>query len=204
MNKDMDKAALRRAMREKRRALAPQEQDEASRLVLAQLKDFAPYNSARCVMAYAACRGELDLSPVMADVLAAGGTLALPRCEAPGVMTARRVTGEEDLCPGAYGLMEPRESCPILSPQEIGLILVPGTAFDLLGGRVGQGGGYYDRFLRGTDALRVGVCHGFALLAHVPGEAHDERMHKILTPQGIIDCAQEHERRTQDESRDES
>lgn len=196
MNKEEEKEALRRAMRARRRALEDEEQAEAARAVLAHLRGFAPYRAAKRVMAYAACRGEMDLAPVMADVLASGRTLALPRCEAPGVMTARRVTGAEDLCTGAYGLTEPRASCGVIPPGEIDLILVPGTAFDREGGRVGQGGGYYDRFLNQTRTLRIGVCHGFALTARVPREAHDAQMDMILTPEGLIACGGYDERRT--------
>ena len=136
-------------------------------------------------MAYMACRGELDLSPVLLDALAQGKTLLLPRCESPGIMTARRVTDLSQLAAGAYGLMEPAQCCAVFPPEEINLIFVPGTAFDALGGRLGQGGGYYDRFLARTKALRAGVCHDFALIARVPAQAHDMRMDCIFTPGGM-------------------
>lgn len=181
----MNKDELRYAMRARRRALSQEEQRHASLAVCAHVRAFAPYREARSVMAYMACRGELDLSPVIADALAQGKTLLLPRCEAPGLMTARRVTEPSRLAAGAYGLMEPAGSCAIFSPEEIDMILVPGTAFDASGGRLGQGGGYYDRFLARTKALRAGVCHDFALIARVPAQAHDVRMDCIFTPGGI-------------------
>lgn len=182
----MDKDELRRAMRARRRALAKDEQRRASQAVAERVRAFAPYAGARSVMAYMACRGELSLAPVIADALKQGKTLLLPRCEAPGVMTARRVTALAQLVPGAYGLMEPAESCAVFPPEEIELILVPGTAFDALGGRLGQGGGFYDRFLARTGALRVGICHDFALTGRVPAQAHDMRMDCIITPGGTI------------------
>lgn len=174
-----------------RMALTAQAQEEAARAVLAHLSAFASYRQARCVMAYMACRGELSLAPTIERMLKDGKTLALPRCETPGVMTARRIDRLSQLRPGAYGLMEPEESCAVIAPQEIGLILVPGTAFDRSGDRIGQGGGYYDRFLKETSALRVGVCHDFALLGCVPAQEHDQRMHHILTPGGLIACGRE-------------
>ena len=191
-----DKAALRARMRALRRALSGDEQARCAQAVLMRLRGLAPYRNARCVMAYAAARGELPLDDVLRDVLASGRTLLLPRCEAPGEMTARRVTALWQLRPGAYGLPEPGEDCPAAEPQEIDLILVPGTAFDARGGRLGQGGGYYDRFLAQTRGLRVGVCHDFALLERVPTMAHDVRMDAILTPGAWIDCRPEEDRRT--------
>ena len=175
-------------MRALRSALSQAEQDAAAQAVLERLKTLKAYTQTRCVMAYAAARGELSLTPVMEELLDRDCMLALPRCEAPGVMTARRVESLSQLAPGAYGLAEPSPACEILDPALLDLILVPGAAFDCRGGRIGQGGGYYDRFLGKTDALRVGVCHGFALLDAVPKEAHDMRMDFVLTPQGIVRC----------------
>ena len=83
---------------------------------------------------------------------------------------------------GAYGILEPGADCPRVEPGEIDLIFVPGTAFDIRGHRIGQGGGYYDRYLNRTRAVRVGVCHDFALLSAVPSEAHDARMDIVVTP----------------------
>jgi len=186
----MDKQTLRRQMREARRQLPTQMQTEAAQAVYRALLGFEPFISARSVMAYAACRGELSLQPVIEYALEQGKTLLMPRCEAPGVMTARRVSAMKALSCGAYGLLEPAESSEIVPPGEIELILAPGAAFDRRGGRIGQGGGYYDRFLQKTDAMRVGVCHSFALLDAAPAEAHDVRMDFIVTPQGIVRCAE--------------
>lgn len=182
----MNKAELRAQMRAMRRMLSADEQRMAAQAVFAQLASFAPYRRARRVMAYMASRGELSLEYAIRDVLHSGKTLLLPRCDAPGEMTARRIAGEDDLVKGMYGLLEPASFCEIIAPQEIDLILVPGVAFDRAGGRLGQGGGYYDRFLSKSGALRVGVCHGFALLDAVPLEAHDEQMDYVITPGGMI------------------
>ena len=193
-----EKAALRTRMRAMRRALGEAEQARCAQAVLERLRGLAPYRNARCVMAYAAARGELPLSAVLQDVLSTGRVLLLPRCDAPGEMTARRVTALWQLRPGAYGLPEPGADCPAIDPQDIGLILVPGTAFDRRGGRLGQGGGYYGRFLWRTRALRVGICHDFALLDRVPAQAHDARMDMIITPGAWIDCRQIDGRKEED------
>lgn len=167
-----------------RRSLSPGEQEKAARAVFDQLASFSPYSCARTVMAYMASRGELSLEFVIRDVLGSGKMLLLPKCEAPGEMTARRITAMRDLACGAYGLMEPDAACEVI--RKIDLVLVPGVAFDRAGHRLGQGGGYYDRFLHTSGALRVGVCHDAALLDDVPHEAHDETMNFVITPGGVI------------------
>ena len=84
----------------------------------------------------------------------------------------------------------------MLPAERIDLILVPGTAFGRDGGRIGQGGGYYDRFLPQTDALRVGICHDFALLERLPLQAHDQNMDAVVRPSGLI-AAHEYRRTEQ-------
>ena len=186
---------IRRSMRAMRRALDEQAQQEAARDVCARVLALEAYGDARCVMAYMAAGGELSVQEIVDDVLSSGRVLALPRCEAPGVMTARRVKDLGDLTRGMYGLMEPEDRCEVIAPETVDLVIVPGTAFDIEGHRIGQGGGYYDRFLPGTRAAAVGVCHGFALMERVPFAAHDCRMDTVITPGRTICCpAREKER----------
>lgn len=188
----MNKQTLREDMRRRRRAIPEAEQLCAAQAVFTHLLAFEPYRRAKSVMAYAACWGEMNLTPVMAHALKNEKALYLPRCEAPGIMTARRITGMDDLACGMYGLMEPKAECKAADPMEIDLIFVPGAAFGRDGSRIGQGGGYYDRFLEKTDALRVGICHDFALLERVPEEAHDMKMDFVITADGIMST---HDRR---------
>ena len=181
-----EKAEIRRQMRSMRRALSWEEQKRAADGVYAQIMRMESYRSARTVMAYAAVRGELSLERVMEDIRASGRRLALPRCEEGGEMDACLVTERRQLRQGAYGIWEPDESCPIVPPEEIDLMLIPGTAFDRAGGRIGQGGGYYDRYITKTRAVRVGICHGFALVNCVPTEKHDVRMDAVVTPEETL------------------
>ena len=182
------KAELRSVIRAERKRLTPEQQTRDAQAVYEYIRAFEPYRRARCVMGYMACRGELSLEPVLSDVLAGGRALALPRCEAGNRLMARRTADIIALTPGFYGLREPGEDFDIIDPQAIDLIFVPGTAFGMDGTRIGQGGGYYDRFLADTRALRVGVCHDFARFKSVPSDAHDQRMDYLITPSGIFAC----------------
>ena len=181
-----DKAEIRRQMRRLRRDLSEEEQQRAADGVYAQVMRMDCYRTARTVMAYAAVRGELSMRRIMEDIRASGRLLALPRCGESGDMDAFIVTEQRQLRRGAYGIWEPDETCPPIEPDDMDLILVPGTAFDRQGDRLGQGGGYYDRYLAQTRAVRIGVCHDFALLDAVPTQAHDARMDGVVTPKHTI------------------
>ena len=182
----MNKDRLRRELRAQRRLFPPEMQQEAARAVRVQLAAFEPYRQARCIMAYMACRGELSLEYVIRDILSDGRTLILPRCEAPGRMTARRIADMGDLVCGAYGLMEPDARCEIVSPDSIGLILVPGVAFDCAGHRLGQGGGYYDRLLAEASCPCVGLAFHDMLFEELPRNAWDRPVNAVCTEEMLL------------------
>ncbi len=176
---------IRRLMRKKRKEAGVQ--DGAA--VCAQILELSVYQMAHTVMAYAAIDGEVPLTAVMEDVLKTGRTLLLPRCEGLGIMYARRIKTLDELVPGAYGIMEPGEDCAI--EENVDFVLVPGLAFDRRGGRIGYGGGYYDRFLSGKKAVRVGICADFALFERIPQTQEDRRMDCVVTPSETVHVQEE-------------
>jgi len=100
---------------------------------------------------------------------------------------------ERDLKPGAYGILEPDpEVNPAVTPAEIDLVVVPGSAFDRECGRYGYGGGYYDRFLRedAPQAMRIALAFHVQILPAICLEPHDQRMDMILTERELLRCRQ--------------
>ena len=134
-------------------------------------------------MAYAAIRGEPDLTPLLSAALVQGKMLLMPRCEGKR-LSVRRITNLRDLIPGTWGIPEPGEACPEAEPEAADLILVPGLAFSPEGYRLGQGAGYYDRFLPETRAVCVGVCYAREI-REVPRAPWDARMDWILTEDAL-------------------
>lgn len=69
------------------------------------------------------------------------------------------------------------------------IIVVPGVAFDRQGGRLGQGGGYYDRLL-GSPAyaacLRIGLAYAFQVLDRLPRDDWDVPVHALCTEEGLL------------------
>ena len=87
------------------------------------------------------------------------------------------------LMPGAFGVSEPPPDLPVIPVERIDAFLCPGLAFDARGGRLGRGRGFYDRMLAKArpDALRIGVCFPWQIVADTFPEAHDVIMDEVLS-----------------------
>lgn len=149
--------------------------------------------AAQTVMGYWAISPEPGLRPVLEACLAQGKALALPRCEADGTMTARRISSLSQLKPGAFGIPEPPAELPVVAPEQLDLILTPGMAFSPTGARLGRGKGYYDRFLERVRGKTMGICFEGRVLAELPVEPHDRFVDAVLTDQRAILCELEGE-----------
>ena len=103
-------------------------------------------------------------------------------------MTARRVASLRALLRSAYGIEEPGADAPLCAPEAIDLAIVPGIAFDAGGVRVGQGGGYYDRFLPRFRGVAAGVGYTFQVFEALPALAHDAAVDYVIHPAGILCC----------------
>jgi 5-formyltetrahydrofolate cyclo-ligase len=88
-----------------------------------------------------------------------------------------------------FGMAEPAPDLPVIIPEEIQLALVPGLAFDRHGWRLGYGGGYFDRFLKGFKGVSAGVVFHALLLDEVPHTRMDIPMDWILTEREFLTAA---------------
>ena len=95
---------------------------------------------------------------------------------------------DADLTPGPWGIREPDpRRCPPVRPGDVDLVLVPGVAFDAGGGRLGYGGGYYDRLL-GTCAeatTLVAAAFEVQMVERVPMGPGDRRVDLVVTERGV-------------------
>lgn len=137
------------------------------------------------VAVYQAIGSELNAQPLARALTDLGATLALPvavRRDAPLIF--RRWTPSDPLEPDASGCPAPLELAGDVRPD---LIVAPLLAFDGAGGRLGQGGGYYDRtFAALPDIARVGLAYAAQALDDLPMDMHDQRLHGVLTEAGYM------------------
>lgn len=177
-----DKRTLRAQGRRVRDAI-PDRRGRSAKLC-AQILTLPEFVRARCVFAYAATGSEVDLDPVIEAALAAGKTVCLPVCREKGRMDAVRLDAQAELVPGAFGIREPQGE--VVPAEQLDLVLCPGLAFDRRGGRLGYGGGYYDRYLVKVHAFLVGICFTDCIVDAVPTGPHDVLMNALACEAGIL------------------
>ena len=125
----------------------------------------------------------------MEEALREGKRVLLPKVRGREIYLGEIKALEKDVEKGSFGILEPKEvSFKKVSPQEIDLVILPGIAFDLKGGRIGYGKGYYDRFLRKLPKRipLIGLAYDFQVVKNIFGKKHDRRVSKVITETRII------------------
>ncbi|MBV1693072.1 MAG: 5-formyltetrahydrofolate cyclo-ligase [Hyphomicrobiales bacterium] len=185
-----DKAELRRRMLARREAIEPSlRQAGAARLASAVVGRIAPMvRPPGVVSVFLAIGSEPDTAGLIANLGEAGYVAALPVMVAKAAPLVFRAWRPGDpLIERAWGIREPADTLPAVEPD---VLLVPLLAFDRAGGRLGYGGGYYDRTLhalrRRRPVIAVGVAFDEQEVDAVPRSDYDERIDWIMTPSAMI------------------
>ncbi len=139
------------------------------------------------VSAFWPMRSEMDLRPLMAALRDKGARLCLPAILDKETIVFRELVRGAPMIDMGFGTLGPGPEAAVLDPA---LMLVPLAAFDANGNRIGYGGGYYDRAIarlaeRGLAPRLVGVAFDCQQVDAVPAEAHDRRLHALLSESGL-------------------
>lgn len=177
---------MRRAYRGRIAGLTEEYIDFSNRAILQHLLTLAQYEAAKTVFCYVSVGREVDTRAFIAQALRDGKRVCVPRCEKNGVMHAHRIASLQDLHPAPMHLWEPAPTAPLVPPGEIDLVVAPCLSCDKTGTRLGQGGGYYDRYLPLTGAFTVCLCRGALLATTLPRGAHDALLPCVATEQGAF------------------
>ena len=178
----MNKAALRKEIRASLRQLPPDEKQRQAYAAAAQVLRCEAFLRAHTLMLYRATSSEIDTMPLRIAAEAAGKKVAYPVCIDERTMLAAVPDSPDAWQRGKYGIWAPLpERSEIITPEQIDLVIVPGVAFDRRCFRIGQGGGYYDRFLSTTHAYRIGYAFDLQILPSLPTEAHDLPMNRVIS-----------------------
>ena len=179
------KAGLRALALRRRAALGDRQRVEASRQAAENIRPLL--RPGETVSLFWPMRGEIDPRGLIEYVHEAGGRVAMPVVEGRR-MQFRLFDGEHCLEDGVFGTRHPRAGQAAVDPD---LIVAPLAAFDREGGRIGYGGGYYDRATaelgaRGHLFRLAGIAFSCQEVEHVPVEPHDRPLAFIATERELI------------------
>ena len=178
-----DKSSLRKAVLDRRDAMDANRRSTLSRVIGQKTVGLDAYRQSGTIMAYASFGSELQTDEFLRHVLAGSKTLILPRVN----RAEKRLDlyTVKDLELGTWGIREPKpHRCAPVGSDVIDFVLVPGVAFDVRGGRLGYGGGFYDKLLAGTWSTRPWLVAGAfeaQIVEEIPLDTHDVVMDVLIT-----------------------
>ncbi len=182
------KRALRLAMLSRRESISPEAARSVGDRISEALAGDDRYRRARSLALYAASGGEPDVQSLFALATGSGRKVLLPRCRDDRVLSFHAINRWSDLEVGRFGVLEPHRDNPWVDVATIDLIVVPCVAVDRYGGRLGRGGGWYDRSLPGIEdgvACVVAAVHAFQVVDRVPCGPEDRFVDGIVTESGF-------------------
>lgn len=177
---------LRKARREHAAALPPEVSALVFRRPPGPILDLVPEGAT--IGLYRADPGEAPASGYAKFFLERGHTIALPwlvNLETPMIFRVHTDPwGESDLAKGYFGLMQGSEEAPVAVPD---VLFMPLVAFTPRGDRLGQGGGFYDKWLGAhPDTIRIGLAWDMQEVPELPVEPHDMGLTAVVTPTRVL------------------
>lgn len=188
---DESREALRRRFRAAVAAMPPAQRMQAGVRVAAQLEQSGWIRPGATVAGYWSLPREVPMLLVQMLVTRLGARYCLPMLDADGTLRFGVFRAGDDIRLNRFGIPEPATPTEVLAAGDLDLVLMPLTAFDRGGNRLGTGGGWYDRTfaaLTGDRPRRVGIA--FACQEHpaLPAEPWDVALHAVATDAGWHDC----------------
>lgn len=178
--------------REVNARLRPEEPEarRAEQALAATVRAHPRFARAGRIGLFAALGDEIPTRLLFEDARKAGRECLFPRCLDRGLLDFARVDAWSDLAPGNLGVLEPGAGRPSEPLTRFDLLFVPGLAFDVTGGRLGRGAGYYDRTLSNVRAdmpFLCGLAYAFQVVDRVPMGTGDVRVDAVACETGWLD-----------------
>jgi len=181
-----------------RDAQSLESQEQKSKRITERILQMDLLQQAETVFIYVDFRSEVKTRELIRKLQDMGKRVVVPvtLLEERDLLPVQITNIEQDLAPGYASILEPVETiraAQYVAPEKIDIIFLPGSVFDESGGRMGYGGGFYDRFVSGKapQAQRIGLCYELQVVKRAPLQDHDERMDTIITEERVIHSSRE-------------
>ncbi len=176
---DEEKKALRIQIRDKKKDYSLEEKKRKSELIFDQIEKLDTFRKAEIIMVYWSLDDEVFTHDFIQKYQNEKKIL-LPVVEGD-ILILKEFKGLSNIkISKSFGIGEP-EGELFEQTDKIDIIIVPGVAFDKSMNRLGRGKAYYDKLLKNSQALKIGVCFDFQMLESVPVDKYDVKMDLIIT-----------------------
>lgn len=191
------KNRLRRDLRAIRKRLSKDEHHSTSATISRILRNLDEYKQASTIGVYLATEEEVSLDPFIVQARKDGKKLFLPvisKTSGEKRMYLQQWTEEDELASNRYGIDEPINSSGATgtraSDERLDIILMPLLGYSVGGARLGQGAGYYDRYLEQigdhSQTKRIGIAHSCQECEEIPQEEWDKKMHMLVNEKEVL------------------
>ena len=202
-NLNKEKNTLRRHYRSKRRALDITAREQAALAISETLSKLPIYKNAQHIGVYSAMPEEISLSVFITQARKDKKHIYLPVIAAQSgenQMAFRLWRADHKMENNRHGILEPVLEKSVHNNSQLDLVLLPLVAYDLMGHRLGMGGGYYDRYFSGltnplsqkkefrNNCQRVGIAHSCQEHAQILPHANwDINLHAVVNQKQFLE-----------------
>lgn len=142
------------------------------------------FKRAKNIFIYVSLDYEVDTKEIINKAFSLGKNVSVPKVISKSKgMVAVTIKSLSQLSLGKYNILEPYTDNNIANANDFDLIIVPGLAFDKKGGRLGYGGGFYDRYLKTCSSTCniIALAYSFQIIDQVPMDINDAKINNIIT-----------------------
>ena len=173
----LDKPSLRRMVGQLKKLLTESEKQRQADSVFAQIEQLQQFKVATDIAVYWSLDDEIDTHRFI-EKWFERKRLWLPVVVGDDLIF-KQFEGTDRMTAGAFGILEPTGR-QLDNVAQIGLIIVPGVAFDLQNNRMGRGRGFYDRLLANSQAYKIGAAYSCQIFSQIPTEETDIPMDLVV------------------------
>lgn len=186
-----DKKELRREILKLRKEITIEEKKNFDNIIHNKFFENKFYTQCKDIFVYVSYDSEIDTKFLITRALREEKNIYIPRTNyETKLMEAVKIVSLENLKEDKYGILEPKKNELATNLENIDLVIVPGVAFDKNGGRMGYGGGFYDRYLNkcGKNIHKISLAYDFQVVDLIPMDEHDIKVDQIITNEKEFIC----------------
>lgn len=185
----MNKVQMRTEIKKLLMGLSPEDRIAKSKAACHNFAGTSQYKDSSVIMVFLSLPHEVDTAGIIIDAWQNGKTVAVPKVswQQRNMIPVELNSLESGLPVGSNGLRNPTAGVPV-PVEDIDMVIAPGLGFDTDGGRIGRGGGYYDRFFsaKGLGAVKAGLGFSEQVVDDVPMMEHDQRLDVLVTDKEVV------------------